>query len=172
MGLIAELFKVTAATLKRWKSAPGESVVVIGTGLGDQTIEAELYQPSGFMGNPPKGARGVFLPVGRGRRYGVLIATCNYQITVDVGQGEVLIYSTTPDGQTLRSQLKLDGFGNIDLNGSSKRLVTYSELNTALQSFKTAINAALATKSDGAGSPGTLTLDISGASTTTIRTGG
>lgn len=172
MGLIAELFKITSAALKRWKSAPGESVVVIGTGLGGQTIEAELYQPSGIMGSPPKGARGVFLPVGSGRRYGVLIATQNYQITIDVGQGETLIYSTTPDGQTLKAQVKLDGFGNIDLNGSSKRFVTYGELNTALQGFKTAINAAFAGKVDGGGTPGALTIDISGAQTSTVRTGG
>ena len=172
MGMMAELFRITDSVLKRWHSAPGDAVVVVGEGLGKQTIEAELYQPSGIMGQPPKGARGVFLPIGKGRRYGVLIATQNYQITIDIAQGETLVYSTTSDGKTIKAQVKLDGFGNIDFNGSSKRLVTYGELNTALQGFKTAINAAFATKQDGGGSSGTLALDISAAQTSTVRTGG
>lgn len=169
---IAELFRITGSTYKRWRSAPGDSVIVVGEGLGKQTIEAELYQPAGFMGRPPKGARGVFLPLGKGRRYGVLIATQNYQLTIDISGGETVMFSTSLDGKELRAQIKLDNFGDIHLNGSSKYLVTYDALNTALQGFKTAINAALATKVDGGGSAGTLTLNISAAQTQTVRTGG
>jgi len=67
--------------------------------------------------------------------------------------------------------VKIDG-ATIQLNGSSKLLVTHAELNTALQSMVTAINNALATKKDEPGSPGTVTLDISAAKTTTVKTGG
>lgn len=60
----------------------------------------------------------------------------------------------------------------IELNGNTKEFVTWTELNTALQLLVTAINAAFATKSNGSGSAGGLTLDISAAKTTTVKTGG
>lgn len=59
----------------------------------------------------------------------------------------------------------------IHLNGDSKSLVTYADLNTALQTLVSGINAALATKLAGASSPGTLTIDISAAEASTIKTG-
>lgn len=170
--VIAELIEIASSALKRWKSAPGEAVVIIGKGLGGETVETEMYQLSGFIGCPPKDARGVLVPISGSKRYSVIIAMQNYQLTFDMSQGETLVYSTTEDGQTLKAQIKLDADGNIDLNGDSKKLVTYGELNTALQGFKTAINAALATKLDGGGSAGTLSLDISAAETTTLRTDG
>ena len=60
----------------------------------------------------------------------------------------------------------------IELNGNTKTFVTHAELNTALQTFVTALNGLFASKLNGTGSPGTLTLDISAAATTTIKTGG
>lgn len=59
----------------------------------------------------------------------------------------------------------------IQLNGSSKALVTET-LSSLLSAFVTAINAQFATKQDASGSPGSLTLDISTALTTTIKTDG
>lgn len=67
--------------------------------------------------------------------------------------------------------VKIDGVA-IHLNGSSKEFVTHAELDIALQLMVTAINSALATKKDEPGSPGTVTLDISAAKTTTVKTGG
>lgn len=75
----------------------------------------------------------------------------------------------------------------IELNGNTKSLVTYAELNTAMQSLMTkynadmlAIAAATAAAISAAGlwsTPltgviGTATLDLSSAETTTIKTGG
>ena len=60
----------------------------------------------------------------------------------------------------------------IELNGNSKTFVTYAALNTALQGLVVAINTALGTKESGSSSPGTLSLDISAAETTTVKTGG
>jgi hypothetical protein len=62
--------------------------------------------------------------------------------------------------------------GSWSINGDTKRFVTWDELNTALQTFVSALNSFFATKSNGAGSPGTLTLDISAAKTITVKTGG
>lgn len=60
----------------------------------------------------------------------------------------------------------------IELNGNTKEFVTWTELNTALQALILAINSTFASKSNGSGSAGTLTLDISAAKTTTVKTGG
>lgn len=62
--------------------------------------------------------------------------------------------------------------GIIGLNGNDKTFMTYTEFNTALQSFIIALNAKFATKKDEAGSAGGLSLDISLSETTTIKTGG
>lgn len=72
------------------------------------------------------------------------------------------------DGEKLRI-INPDG---IELNGNSKTFVTYAALNTALQGLVLAINTALGTKESGSSSPGTLSLDISAAETTTVKTGG
>lgn len=172
MGVIAELVKIASSAVKRWHSAPGNAVVVTGTGIGGETLETELYQSPGVFGQPTKNMRGIFVPISRGRRYGIVVAVHNYKLAFAVNAGEVTIYSTSSDGETLKAYIALDASGNIKLNGSSKRLVTYAELNTALQAFKTALNAALATKLDGGGSPGVLALDISASETQTVRTGG
>lgn len=60
----------------------------------------------------------------------------------------------------------------IELNGNTKTFVTHTELNSALQTFVTSLNGLFASKLDGGGAPGTLTLNISSAATTTIKTGG
>lgn len=62
--------------------------------------------------------------------------------------------------------------GNITLNGDTKSFVTHTELDAALQSFITALNITLGTKLDGAGVPGTLSINISTAKTNTVKTGG
>jgi len=68
--------------------------------------------------------------------------------------------------------LILNDNGTIEINGNTKGLVTWAELNSSLQTFLTELNALLATKLDGTGAPGTLALNISTAETTTVKTGG
>ena len=60
----------------------------------------------------------------------------------------------------------------IELNGNTKQFVTWDALNTALQGFITALNLAFASKQNGSGAAGGLSIDISAAKTTTIKTGG
>lgn len=81
------------------------------------------------------------------------------------------------------SPLEMDGTktriinsGGIELNGNTKTFVTHDELNTALQTFITALNLHVHTSAV-AGSPTTpptssMSIDISSAKTTTIKTGG
>lgn len=171
MGLVAELVRVASATIKAWKSAPGQAVVVTGVGAGGQALEAEVYAPAGILSRPPKDARGVFIPLGGGRKYGVVIAGHNYQVSISLADGETAIFSTDATGATLKAQVVLKADGSVQINGSSKKFVT-DALSGLLSTFVTAVNAALAAKLDGGGTPGALSLDISSALTTTVKTGG
>ncbi|MFW6312269.1 MAG: hypothetical protein ACOC2N_00090 [Spirochaetota bacterium] len=174
MGLMARLIEAKNSQIETKGNAPGESVVIQGE-LGEEgAITPELYQQPGLMSRPPDGARGVYVPLRNGRGYGVVVATHNYRLVIspEPEKGETVLYSTNADGDTVHAKIKLDASGNISLNGNDKRLVTYEELNSALQSMVSAINTGFAAKLDGGGSPGTVTLNISAAETTTVRTGG
>ncbi len=166
MGRLVEAVK---SLFDKRTTAPGKCVI-IQTKAGDIDRTTELYHPPGISSAPTKGDRVIEIPLGAGVR--VAVATHNYKIEVEPLSGETIIYSTDSDGNTVKAQIKLDGSGNIDLNGNNKKLVTHAELNTALQSLVAAINANFATKQDAAGAPGTLSIDISAAETQTVRTGG
>lgn len=56
----------------------------------------------------------------------------------------------------------------IELGATTGQATEYTALNAALQSFVIAVNSALASKTNGAGSPGGLTLDISAAKKDTV----
>ena len=164
------LMTLTKTALARKGNAPGDSYIAQAEGVKGDVLTPEVYMLPGIVSCAPDGTIGLFVPFS-GRR-GAIVATNNYQISIDVARGETTLYSTTPDGKTVKARIDLNGTGNINLNGSSKKLVTYAELNTALQALITALNTALGTKLDGGGTPGTLTLDISAAETSTVRTGG
>ncbi len=164
------LMRLVKTALARKGNALGDSYITQAQGSEGDVLTPEVYTLPGIVSCAPDGTIGMFVPFS-GRR-GVFVATNNYQIRIEVLRGETTIYSTTPDGKTVKARLDLDGEGNIDLNGDSKKLVTYTELNTAMQALVTAINNNFATKKDEAGAAGTLTLDISAAETQTVRTGG
>lgn len=164
------LEKVTGISFKKKGSAPGKAVIIQTLSAGEQERNAEMYHPPGISSAPTKLDRVITVPVGTASR--VIIASHNYRIEVEPDSGETIIYSTDSAGEIIKSQIKLDNAGNIDLNGDGEKFVTYAALNTALQAFVIAINSTFATKINGAGAAGTLTLDISAAETTTIRTDG
>lgn len=57
----------------------------------------------------------------------------------------------------------------IQLNGNSGYATEYTALASALSTFMTALNARFASKQDGGGAAGGLTLDISGAKKSTVK---
>lgn len=83
---------------------------------------------------------------------------------------------------TGKGNVIIDGTTNIELNGNSKKFVTYTELNAALQTFITALNTHIhtttatigATTKVGVISPPVtpMNLDISASETQTVKTGG
>jgi len=71
--------------------------------------------------------------------------------------------------------LSVSGAKSVSLNGDSKRFVTHSELDAALQSFISALNLHThLTAGTGPPSPPTvgMAIDISAAATETVKTGG
>ena len=82
--------------------------------------------------------------------------------------GERILFSRDSSGAT-KATIKLLKDGTIEINGNSDYAVSWTDLNMALQTLVTAINAALAVKLDGGGTAGTLTLDISSARVTGVK---
>lgn len=167
------LFEVVATAYKKLRKAPGKSVVIqLETELGEQR-ELELYQQPGLASGPTPGDQVATINLG-GYRVGV--ATQNYKVEVDVAAGTTTIYSTDADGETLQSTIVLTADGEIHVNGETKTFVTHAELDASLQTFITALNAHVHT-SGGSGSPTSspvtpMSVDISTAETTTVKTGG
>jgi len=175
MGLIATLFKLTGAKLDTKGNSPGQSVIATAEGFDEQTLKPEIYQAPGVLAIPGDGSRGVWVPIGGSNRYGVVIAMQNYALNIQINQGETAVYSTTADGQTVKALIKLKVDGTIEFNGDSKRLVTWSELNTALQNHVHSAGSGTLLSPAGpcTGSTGKpVALDISAAKTTTLKTGG
>ena len=81
--------------------------------------------------------------------------------------GEKKIYSSDGDGNILNFISFLEN--RIEINGNNDFAVRFTALDTAFQQLITDINAALGTKTDGSGTAGTLTLDISGAKVDTVK---
>lgn len=167
------LFDVVAASYKKLRKAPGKAVVIqLESDLGEER-EVELYHPPGISSSPTVGDAVATINLG-GYRIGIV--THNYRVELDTETGATTIYSTNAAGDTIQSRIDLDVAGNIDLNGNGKTFVTHAELDSALQSFITALNSHVHT-SGGSGSPTSspvtpLSVDISAATTTTIRTDG
>ena len=121
------------------------------SGAGDDTI-------------PPVGSLVTILSVGRAWK--IAIAS-NDNISPTMSEGERKIYSS--DGGVIQAFINFLSTGVLELNGNGNSAVTYSALNAALQGLVTAINAVFATKLDGAGAVGVLSLDISASEENTVR---
>jgi hypothetical protein len=135
------------------------------------TLNSEVWSSSGVVGMPPDESVGIRVPI-EGGSSDVVIAIKTKITPQDLSKGEAIFFSTDSAGETIKANIKVLGDGTIEFNGAEKRLVTWDELNTALQSMMSLINANFATKLDGGGSPGTATVNITTAKTTTLKTGG
>ena len=115
---IGELIKVVATGLKRWHSAPGNAVNLTGTGLGGAGIEAELFTGPGVFARPVKGARGIVLPIGEGRRYAVVVAVHDYRVNINISEGETAIYSQDSSG-VVQARIDLDAAGKVGVSNAA-----------------------------------------------------
>ncbi len=165
--------KITDLEYKAKGTNDGKSLVIKTSAAGGQERETELYHPPGIASGPTPEDISISVPSGTNGR--IAVATQNYRLEIEVEAGATTVYSTSADGSTLKSTIVLDVDGNISMNGDTKAFVTHTELDTALQTFITALNTHVhATAGTGTPSPPVtpLSLDISAAETTTIKTGG
>lgn len=135
-----------------------KNVLILQVSLidGEDTRSIELFSSSDF--NPANGTRVYICNVSDS--YQVAVATSD-GLTPEVEAGEVEIYSTDNPVTAKQARIYLNKDGEIVLNQGTKSAVNFLDLNTQLQLLVTAINAALATKLDGSGAAGALTLDLS-----------
>lgn len=187
---MTRLFNIVDIIHQTLRKAPGDALSVqVDTPIGDNR-EIEYYQLPGYAAGPTVDDQAVAIQAGG---YRVVIASHNYRLSVPIDPGQVKIYSTNADGDTLEASITLDTDGtvtitntdggevkvagsDVELNGNSKAFVTHSELDTALQTFVTALNTHVhPTTSPGAPTltpTPTMSIDISGAATSTVKTGG
>ena len=171
MGFLATC---KSLTYEKKGTAQGKSIYLkTSAGAGQDRI-SELYHPPGISSAPTKEDSIIDAQIGSGKR--VSIVSHNYRIEVEVIDGQTKIYSTNADGSEIKSLIFLDNDGNIELNGNDKTFVTFAELDTALQNMISLIMAHVHTSAS-PGSPTTtptasISVDISVAETTTIKTGG
>ena len=128
-------------------------------------VSEKLYGPSGDDSPPLPGDRIAELKVdgaGNWVAIGVVVKSQG------ADKGEKILYSRDSAGVT-KATIKLLKDGIIELNGNTDFAVSHTDLNAALQILVTAINANFATKLDGGGTAGVLTLDISGAKVGSVK---
>jgi len=145
-----------------------------GSGIFGQVIDVEVLQTPGVFSLPGDGICGIFIPVQTSDNFGGVICFNNKKIDIDVGgTGGTCIFSTNSSGETLKSTIKALPNGEILLNGDSKRLVTFQELQNALNIVFSTISSHVH-PSNGVVSPSLvgLSCDISLSKTETIKTGG
>jgi len=134
--------------------------------MEDDVRTVELFSQAGDDSNPAIGCRVNIIPISESYQIGVGVSD---DLTPEVSAGEREIYSVDDPVTTKKARLKFDKNGNLILNSGSNHAVQYEAMNTKLQALVTAINAVLATKANGSGSAGTLTLDLSTAEVLSVK---
>lgn len=175
VGLYAKMLRLKAATVKTPDESIGPAVVATGTsGSGDYT--PEVWGVHGVYSVPPDDTFGARLPLGGSERFAPVVATHHYATPrPTLAKGEVALMATSASGTAAGGKVVARADGTLEINGTAKRLVTWDELNTALQTFMTALNTHThPTAATGPPSPPSapMSLDITTSKTTTVKTGG
>jgi hypothetical protein len=160
---VAKIAILKNARLEQFQGAPGKSKLVDIEHHG--TDDAELYQVSGVYGKPQDAINGLVIDCGSNS---IVVATHDYNFDEDIEKGETLIYSYDADG-SLVGKILINASGEIVINDGTKSAVSHAELDTALQLMVTAFNTALASKLNGSGTAGTVTLDISASEVSEVK---
>ena len=132
-----------------------------------ENVQAEIYGPAGDDSPPLPGDMG-FFPSNSQTGGRVCLGVIDQANAPQAEPGERRLYARDADGNIVTTVwIKKDG--TLELLGTADNAVRYLPLDTALQLLVTAINAALGGKLDGAGTPGAITLDISGAKVDEVK---
>ena len=151
--------------------------------LDEDVRTVELITLAGDDTNPANGCRCEVVDSS-----GVKICTAiTDDLTPEVAAGERELYSTDSPATEKRARIKLasngditiDAYGGakievkadgtVTINSGTKSAVTWEDLNTVMQAFIIALNAAFSAKLDGGGSAAALTLDLTSAQVTEVK---
>jgi hypothetical protein len=150
-------------------------VQIIRSGRTD-TVTAKQVAPMGVDSNPIAGMKAIYLP---GSTLGPKQVIGYYNPGVMAAPGEIRLFSVDGDGNmvTYIWLKNAAGAGQLVLGGTADNAVRYTALNMALQSdvvnfINTQLGLIAAGISGGGGSytPGTMSVDISGAKIDEIST--
>ena len=126
-----------------------EKEIIQGEVYKDDEQTAELFQHEGFHHIPEKGSEGILIHVVNGENLGITICP-RRKDAIDSSPGDTILYATKNGKPQCKIELLKDGSisieatnnqdinikgKNINLNGTSKNLVTYAELNQALKEY-------------------------------------
>ncbi len=141
--------------------------------LGKDDVRTALeVTPFGVDSNPTEGLMAIYVETSaKGDR--IIVGYLNTNQLAEVGGTR--IFSTDKDGNAATS-IYLRADGTIEVRGTGDNMVRYIPLDSGLQSFKSQIQAELAliaagiAAAGGSYTPGTLSVDISGAKIDEIKT--
>lgn len=136
MKVMTLLVTLLESTIKKIKTADGKSQVIKSEAFPGDTFSPEYYQNHGLFSRPTKDSKGVFVPIGPSRSFGVIIGSNNYKIEHDIDTGETILYSTNTAGDEVKATVYLKTDGNIELNGNGDKAVRYSKLETAFNQLQ------------------------------------
>ena len=132
----------------------------------DSDIQTVQYMPMSGDDSPPQNGDLVVI-LGIGTAFQVAIGLQD-SVPPSMPSGEKKVYSRDSGG-SIAAFINYLASGDLELNGNADTAVKFAALDTQLQTLVTAINALFATKLDGSGTAGTLTLDLSGAESSTVK---
>lgn len=158
--------KVTGQEIRKNRDGAADVRLLQVRMSNDSDIQTVQYMPMAGDDAPPQdGDLVAVLSIGPAFQVALGIQD---SVVPSMDSGEKKIYGRNGAGD-IASFINFLASGNLELNGNANTAVRFSPLNTALQSLVTAINAVLATKADAGGAAGTLTLDLSGSESPTVK---
>ena len=164
---MTELGTITGRKIGKNKDGDIQKIILQVEVFTDEDVRTvELFTQAGEDTNPGKGCRVNIIPLTDSYSIGVGISD---DLAPECEPGEKEFYSTDDPVTAKKARLKFDKSGNLIMNQGANHAAQYEALNTKFQAFVSAINSALATKQNGSGSAGTLTLDLSSAKVTTVK---
>ena len=130
------------------------------------TKKMRQVSPPGIDSNPLPEDQGAGFSVGG--TSGKTVLTGVYCENCIAEPGELRFFSRDDSGAE-KTFMYLKKDGTLELNGNADFAVSWTDLNTVMQLFVTAINGAFASKLDGGGTNPAITLDLTSAKNLKVK---
>lgn len=168
MSLYARAVILRSGKIGQLPEGRYKGIIVTAEAEAGNTTNTEVWSSPGIMGVPPDESAGLRVPMAGGSS-DVIVAVKTKLTPPALAKGEAMFFATDSAGETLKANIKARADGTLEINGLADFATLWTALNTALQTYNTAVKAHLSAAGDPAS--GTLTLDISAAKATTVKMG-